>query len=267
MKLHFVWRNAVKNIGDFWSSPIHYVDFGDIEQVRHDYRAFRFEDVAKEDVVIVGGGVCRAMLARPRPAGPIVIGWGVGTSVHGATRSPVSYGAHLNGIREWPLPVKDGIVHVPCASCLHPVFNPDNPRKGHQHEAVLFTNHDAGARAKHFPAGLEKKLPWMHNHQPILDVVEHLDSAPVVVTNSYHGAYWGQLLGKRVVAVNAYSSKFHSFQHPIAIARPGEDWRDALARHEENYTPQAGGAFLTEARWRNRLFMSQVQALIRRRRK
>jgi hypothetical protein len=55
-----------------------------------------------------------------------------------------------------------------------------------------------------------------------------LGSSETVVTNSYHGAYWATLFGRKVIVVNAYSGKFTHFhpsmQPPVVEAK---DWRTA----------------------------------------
>lgn len=260
MKIHFVWRHNVANVGDVMSSPFHYFDF-DASKVVHDYKAFDFSVVKNEDAVIVGGGVCRNMLSKRRNPHPLVIGWGVGTSIHGRTwLKGLDYGGHLNGVRDWP--TARGDVHVPCASAMHPAFDTPYRRDDDGRlEAVLFTNHDPGAYAKHFPAIDRDGMPWLHNHMRFEDIVAAFKGASTIVTNSYHGAYWGQLLGRKVVVVNAYSSKFHNFRWPVAVAAPGEDWRAARDRH---YIEDPTLEPLAYARAQNTNFHKTVQDRIRR---
>lgn len=271
MKLHFVWRFNTPNTGDIMSSPRHYFEFPGATVMRHDYKTFRFDRVDKRDAVIVGGGVARNMLMQPRRAGPLVIGWGIGTSIHGRAEPlvpPLEYGGNLNGLRDWPVKFGDGYTHVPCASCWHPWFHKvvmqgaEAPR----HEAVLFLNNDKGAQ-RHVPEPWRVDgLPVGNNHMPIEAALDFLASGATVVTNSYHGAYWGQLMGRRVVQINAYSSKFHGFRWPIAIARPDEDWRTAEQRDraEHGFT-SPGIEPLTYARWQNKMFHHQVTRALERR--
>jgi hypothetical protein len=39
----------------------------------------------------------------------------------------------------------------------------------------------------------------------------------VIVTSTYHGMFWGTLLQRKVVVVNAFSSKFFTFRYPPAM--------------------------------------------------
>jgi len=74
-----------------------------------------------------------------------------------------------------------------------------------------------------------------------------------VVTNSYHGAYWATLLGRRVVAI-PNMSKMYRFKHAPVIGR-AQDWRK-LAALAVAY-PEA----LAECRAANLAFFADVAAL------
>jgi exopolysaccharide biosynthesis predicted pyruvyltransferase EpsI len=54
----------------------------------------------------------------------------------------------------------------------------------------------------------------MSNHEFDFEkVIRFLASGKVVVTNSYHGAYWAILLGCRVCLYHAFSIKFKKMKH------------------------------------------------------
>ena len=58
----------------------------------------------------------------------------------------------------------------------------------------------------------------LNSELSIHTVLDFLCQADVLVTTSYHGAYWASLMGKRVVALNtAHNSKFLYFPFPIVI--------------------------------------------------
>ncbi len=122
-------------------------------------------------------------------------------------------------------------------------------------EAVLFVNANEGIRTRFQVAvGLQ---PFMKNDRPMAEIVAFLGSAEVIVTDSYHGVYWGTLLGRKVVAV-PYSSKFYGFRHPPAYSRNrGLDWR-AEALGVRVY-PDA----LAECRSATREFYGRVRGAIR----
>jgi exopolysaccharide biosynthesis predicted pyruvyltransferase EpsI len=86
-------------------------------------------------------------------------------------------------------------------------------------------------------------------------VIEFLASGEVIVTSSYHGAYWGTLLNRRIILINAFSSKFHGFKHQPPLASEGS-WKSKLAE-ARNY-PEA----LAECRGANLRFSEKVRALL-----
>lgn len=217
MRTAFVHVTATKNVGDLMSGPHHYFPFdGDVEV--HDVHAL---PAGHWDAVVFGGGAVGAMLSKPPVRRWLAgvrrrVAWGVGRTVPGATGpQPVPVNEfNLYGTREWP--PSEGQRFVPCVSCVHPLFN----RRSHPcREAVLFYN----ARKK-TPA---VDLPALGNDKPLHDVVEHLLSGRVVVTNSYHGAYWAMLLNRPAIVVGAYSSKFTCYPWPIPV-RTDTRWRDSL---------------------------------------
>lgn len=89
----------------------------------------------------------------------------------------------------------------------------------------------------------------------IARVIRFLGSARVVITNSYHAAYWSQLMGKAVV-VFPFSSKFYYFKHKVTLGKP-EDWKKLLDQVEEQ------APALQDCVEANLKFNDQVQKLIR----
>jgi len=72
---------------------------------------------------------------------------------------------------------------------------------------------------KNFPMkNINVDFPKMKNGDSFEDVINFLGSAELVITNSYHGAYWATLLKRRVVIMQPFSSKFFGFRHPLVIA-------------------------------------------------
>jgi hypothetical protein len=86
-------------------------------------------------------------------------------------------------------------------------------------------------------------------------VLDFLASGEVLLTSSYHGAYWGMLLNRKVILINVFSSKFHGFKHQPPIATE-EGWK---SKHSEahNY-PEA----LAECRNANLQFSEKVRDLL-----
>jgi hypothetical protein len=109
---------------------------------------------------------------------------------------------------------------VPCASCLHPAFD----RKYTVKNDVIWFEHKK-QMIKDFG---QDPIPRFINSGNNMDqTIELLGSANIILTNSYHGAYWGVLLGKKVILVGGtWSSKFKFMKHPPLILDKRENWKD-----------------------------------------
>lgn len=178
------------------------------------------------DRVIIGGGQVFAQAAEivdtihlrsPRAK---VAAWGIGLPRPGVRDADVirmADGLVALGTRnyEW----RDKLTFVPCASCLSTVFDVDRLP---EHEFVVYFH-----RKKPGPRNIPPGTPVLNNSMRSPDsVINFIASGDTVVTSSYHGVYWAQLLGRRVVCI-PYGSKFESLQHRPTMAEPG-DWLGAL---------------------------------------
>jgi hypothetical protein len=109
---------------------------------------------------------------------------------------------------------------VPCASCMHPAFD----RKYTVKNDVIWFEHKK-QMIKDF--GQDPIPRFVNTGNNIDQTIELLGSANIILTNSYHGAYWGVLLGKKVIIVGgAWSSKFKFMKHAPIILDKREDWKD-----------------------------------------
>jgi hypothetical protein len=199
----FVHISTTKNIGDLFSAPYNYFVLSSNQSVVNIK-----DDLPNTSILVFGGGALGNNLkAIP---GRVNIAWGVGFSRHGKKEAgPVPEGFALFGSREWN---QEGAIYAPCASCMLPLFDLTYPIT---REAVLYVNSDPRVLDK-YPVKLEG-LPSVNNRNAIHEVISFLGSAETVVTNSYHGAYWATLLGRKVVLISAYSSKFHQLKFPCAV--------------------------------------------------
>jgi hypothetical protein len=224
------------NIGDAVCCPADYFDFGSsVEIVRLK------EPIPPCGAVIFGGGAIGNNIAKRAAAAParIKIAWGLGDTRHGQMHAePAPAGFDLYGSRDDGQP---GAEWVPCASCMSPLFD---AAREIRHEAVLYFNYRR-------PRPAVVGIPDNHNEIGFEDAIRFLASGAVVVTNSYHGAYWAALLGRGVVIVDAYSSKLFQFRHRPAYADSG-DWMTALGTAAKY--PEA----LAECRAANRAFFARV---------
>lgn len=178
------------------------------------------------NVAIVGGGqifskmgMTVASILEQNPKARVVA-WGVGLPPIGTRDRAVSEVAKAFsafGTRNYDR--REEFSFVPCASCLSPLFDQVSSP---QHELVVYLH-----RRKAGPIDIPKGIPTLTNAmRPPKEVIDFIASGDVVVTSSYHGVYWAQLLGRRVICV-PYNNKFGTFQHKPTMAEPNR-WLSAI---------------------------------------
>jgi hypothetical protein len=253
MSVSHVYRADPTNVGDWWCPPFRALGLaGDSA----DIKALDLERLG-DHVVLGGGGLVSVnfdarmrRLAEHRPRLKSLVAWGIGESlINDKTGGRVGrydgplpdylQAFDLVGLRDWGTAWR----WAPCASCLLPAFD----RPGPIRHAVVVYEH------KRIPIPIEG-LPRLSNDGNDLDrALDFLASGETVVTNSYHGAYWATLLGRRVIALPSLS-KMYRFRHAPVLAWH-DDWRDHLDRTRAY--PEA----LEDCRDANRAFHRDVQAL------
>jgi exopolysaccharide biosynthesis predicted pyruvyltransferase EpsI len=67
---------------------------------------------------------------------------------------------------------------------------------------------------------------FINSGDNVEETIRLLGSADIIITNSYHGAYWGTLLGRKVIVADAWSSKFNAMRHKPYFLNKGEFWKD-----------------------------------------
>jgi hypothetical protein len=254
MSLTHIFRIDPSNVGDWFCPPFRYFSFPESYAV--DILPINTEQISSH--VILGGGGLIAKTFHPhlqkladnRAKLRSIIAWGVGESENidrnGGFVLPYN-GEAPSYLKEFDLVgVRDygcNYEWVPCASCMHPYFDEDYAIEF----PICIYEH------KRIPIPIDG-IPRISNSGCDLKrVLAFLGSAEVVITNSYHGAYWATLLGRRVVAI-PNMSKMYNMKHQPVICRV-EKWKNAVD-HAINY-PSA----LTECRRANLAFYSKVQKL------
>ena len=176
----------VFNIGDYLCSPRHYIKF---------YKPIN-------DLIIIGGG------AFPNFAIDFInknyinihksILWAVGNSEKKFTYQveKVSSLPYL----QWGVRDIDSVSlehFLPCVSCLHPMLDEKIVDSG----TLLFLNKNSKVSSSEyiqFYKNLAKKRNWniLFNNCSEKDIIDALKKNTHIITNSYHGAYWGLLSGQ-----------------------------------------------------------------------
>ena len=250
-------RSITNNVGDLRCAPaLYFESLKDCERL--DLLGFRqsevpltadrqrwLDSVSSADQIIVGGGGLvgidffkpglEKLFQIKKPNCETVL-WGAGHNAWALTDwrklkfeiDASSIPFDRVGIRDY----NQGFEWVPCASCLSPLFDmfcEISPTR----EVGLYV-HKGTMLNKSFSARLPDKIELLSNDADFDHVIAYLASCELVLTDSYHGAYWATLLGKKVVAFPS-SSKFYSLKHPVPLCVP-EDWeRFALlsVRHQD----------------------------------
>lgn len=262
-------RVNTKNVGDLMCAPaLYFPDLfsdrleilgfkeGEHPEGKRNWRS-RF-DVAKA-FAVGGGGLLEIdffapaldyLFANKRPDQKTIL-WGAGHNNFALadwrkikqTVGPRPF--DLTGIRDF----NSGHEWVPCVSCMHEAFDNVPPAR---HEVVLYA-HTGTLNNPRFAERLPKGIPVLDNSAAMAEAVAFLASGDLVLTDSFHGAYWATLLGRRVVAFPS-SSKFYSLKHPAPLCDPS-DW--------ERFAPLAKSypLALHECRKANLDFANRVKEL------
>lgn len=210
-KLHFQHLRDTTNIGDKSCSPYDYFEWNDatVTDVRH-------ADTPDYDVGIYGGGKIFGGLSRyagvRRGANAINIAWGVGT----AQSFPISLRyararrkMDLIGSRDYG---DTRYTYAPCPSCMSPLFDaPPAP----QHDVVFYAH--AGKTTK-MGIDIPDSIPTIDNNcEDLKTALTFISGGATVVSNSYHGVYWGLLMGRRVLCL-PFSNKFAKYRLPPHVS-------------------------------------------------
>ena len=132
---------------------------------------------------------------------------------------------------------------VPCASCMHPALQ----KKYEIKNDVIWFEHKKQL-VKDF--GNDSIPRFVNSGSNIDQTIELLGSANIILTNSYHGAYWGTLLGKKVIVVGPWSNKFQFMKHKPKFLSKKEGWKDVVDDIEVHKDALAECVTTTEAFWK-----------------
>lgn len=227
MKTYEVHRKVKDNVGDYYCNPSRYFDFTDCTSGELVNNKF----LVKDQILIIGGGglihkkfnKSIETLLHKNPKHTII--WGIGHNFgrKHVTKSntDVYYPKWLNkcsliGIRDWITGHHES--YLPCVSCMHPAFDKTYKTK---HDVVYYTHK--------FKSKYEYQNEYAHmsnNNINFDEVIAFLGSAKTIITDSYHGAYWGQLLGKDV-RVLSWSVKFDHMKYQPTRLPHISSWKDS----------------------------------------
>lgn len=211
---------SANNVGDQVCGPANY-----FPQLNCKKRSLRDLSLQTSKIIVGGGLVFNQLSTLSDSTEPELdktskVSWGVGIPPRGKRDDEVARVASrfdLFGTRnfDWA----DQLDFVPCVSCMSDQF--DGLREPSK-EVVVFAHQRKTPDLKE-----EEGVPFMYNTaRPLNEVLRFLASGETVVTSSYHGVYWAQLLGRKVICI-PYGNKFQSFQFLPHFATVSS-WRSEL---------------------------------------
>jgi len=240
------YKNTI-NIGDRSCCPLDYFDWSFVNPCKIDLREWEKQIRSNQThlklgdkVAIVGGGLINRTICRLFAGFKRTFVWGAGFKNINRSDTYIKREGVQDDLTIFYYLRDYGYspYHVPCVSCMSPLF--DRSYKV-QHDLVVYEHAD-------FPIVRHQALPKKSNKSIELDeAIEFLGSANKVITNSYHGAYWATLLGKKVFVTNWFNKKIQTLKYPptfihelyiknITDESVGNIYPDALkwSRHENN---------------------------------
>lgn len=161
-----------------------------------------FEIESDDNITIVGGGVWNIeKLSTDQQARKTIL-WAAGRSVRYPSK-PSSM-KDFNFL-EWGIRDKADLVDksrfLPCVSCLN--YDIISPPK--DSNTLVFTN--ANSQVSSAIREKENGVTYLTNSCSFEQFIAAWEKSSCIVTNSYHGIYWGLLSGREVIPYG-YSSKF-----------------------------------------------------------
>lgn len=251
------------NAGDYWSPPIHYYDFSFIEHVqvhfmdiyrgfvsrREGYEKFRYKD----KLVIIGGGgliTTNGDHLQKTFEGLVennkVILWGIGSNTCETIAWDILKHPNvlLAGIRDTVYTLDQR--YLPCVSCKHKLL-----------DRVHVSPSGIGV-IEHTDYPVNIPVDKIKNDSKIEDLVDFISSKESIISTTFHGVYWSQLLNKKVAIYRSdkVNSKMINMRHRVPFCDEN-NYLKVL-----KYISRSEG-LLGESRYLNDVFYSEVKDILK----
>lgn len=214
------------NVGDYSTAPTNYYKFP------FNYEHLHFIDILtkynlQDYIVIIGGGglittkgnylqnIIETLVENNK-----VIFWGVGGNT---TSKNIGYdilyhhNVKLVGIRDIVYGLN--FEYVPCVSCKHELFDRD------------YEEGNGIGLVEHARFDIPIDLPKIKNNTTIEQFVEFIASKEIIISTTYHGVYWAQLLNKKVLYYvedfQTINSKMVHLKHRIPYCNK-DNWENKI---------------------------------------
>lgn len=257
-----------KNTGDSVCSPLDFFNFE--REFSHLNIGAKFPaelELNKNDVVIIGGGGLfnyssnwNKRISRVLDSKCKVIFWGAGENSHydDKTNKPqiVFHENCLIGLRDRNAPKE---FFLPCVSCMSKHFDVfQRGLNGTNHIGAIC--HKDITNLKHFCE--KNKLPYVENNATFDSIIQHIGSLDLVLVNTYHGAYWSQLMGKKTIIVKPFSTRFDNLPLDSLVINDFNEYTLSKMIEEANLKSLTDENLLYNCRKLNVDFFEKVKKFI-----
>ncbi len=254
--IHFIHRYITTNTGDMACGYYQYFldSFKDFNCIIHDINSVDLNLISNKDVAIIGGGgLINANtewsynINKVSKIAKNTIIWSAGFNTHYGTFIKIKIDwskINLVSVRDYNY--KD-FRYVPCATCAIKYFDKSFKIKrkygviGHQNNL------------NDIPDEM-RKYDSISNDDTVENIIDFIGSSEIILTNSYHAAYWSILLEKKCIVFSAFSEKFNYYKYMPEFYSGNLD-SDIL---KCKIYPDA----LKEARIKNNSFLNDIISLI-----
>ena len=261
MKAVFSHIMNTKNFGDLNCGPKRYFsEFDDSPEV--DLSELKNYDESIP-VILGGGGIFMShtddWIKKISEERPTII-WGAGLNYPKNVITPnlddKLKNCKLVGLRDKEYVSRHGWDWVPCASCMDPAFDKYRDTKP-EHKVVVYRH-----------MWYEKfftNLPTINNDatefpdKNMDSVIKFLSSGDVVITNSFHGAYWTLLLGRVPIVIYPPGMRMISPLPPILNLTDEPSVQFVIDNFYEKYRYPN---YLLECRYQTQQFYGKVKQLL-----
>ena len=246
-----IHRQKNKNIGDHYCNPSRYFDLGNNVKT---YDVLDKKIPIEDNIIVIGGGglihdkFYNSLMTIAKRNPKKIITWGIGfNNDKGVNNEIKNYDFFKNldlcSLRDFNK-INLNYNYVPCVSCMHPAFDKSYEIKN---DISCFFHYNRRFLKP-------KNMPSLDNRQKDIEkTIKFIGETKTLLTDSYHGAYWGQLLNKNVQVVS-WSIKFDYFKYkPIVLNDLNNRSFDVV---------QTNNNFLNECREINSKFYNRYKILI-----
>lgn len=209
-RIHFIRTIDPANSGDFNCNPYTFFkDFSNYPCMMHDWRSISWNEISGGDFIIIGGGgmfdgsdEMQTVINALVELSDNVISWGVGTNSHLGFTPAVP----INKKRFKICTVRDysekSTRYIPDVTCMLSELDADYTIK---RDIGIIEHHD-------FPIqGFE--YDKISNRYELANIIRFIGESKVIITNTWHSAYWAMLMNKKVILYRPFSNKFYTFKH------------------------------------------------------